>query len=691
MQQQGALALAPDAGNFVQRRAGDIGRALGPVGPDDKAMGFVAQALHVIEDGILRLQAERLLTRAEESFAAGIAIGALGDGDQRHIVDPEIGQGTFSGAKLAGTAVDHDQIGPLPAFAVGIFLLGAGEAPAHHLAHHGVVVARRDLAGDGEFPIGRFHESIWPGDDHGAIGVTALKVAVVIDLDTLGHLLQAKGDLHPLQQLALGGIFGNHQIAPGAAARPTDLDPALGLDAQGLGQQRRLGRQLVHQDQRWGRLVGIEQGDESRQDLGQRQVTIMAREIAAIAEIAAGAEEEDLDAGLAAGLVAGDDIGVADFRDVDVLMTLHVGERAQTVADRAGALEIQRVAGGLHVGCQPRLNVAALAREEIPRLFHQLPVILQRDAAGAGRRAALDLIQQAGARAAAVDAVVAGAQQEGALQRRDGAMHGARRGEWPVVVALARAGAAMLGDLGGGMVAGDQDIGKGFVVAQQHVVAGHQPLDQVDLQQQRLDLGVGGDDLELDRLGDHPAQTFRQFSNLGIGRDALLQIARLAHVERVAGLVQHAIDAGVCRQTLDRLHDDLKTARQHTAGARNLAVLCGVVTHRSWDPFRRTIRYPRNLWVTLSKTNPDRRPSLAIPIVSSLCLIFGQKRQAIEVAPVFLTGLLQFCHSGNFALDSCPSGRRRRGLCKTGLRSARFSRRENWAISIGSCLTSSHH
>ena len=70
-----------------------------------------------------------------------------------------------------------------------------------------------------------------PGDDHGAIGVAALEMAVVIDLDALGDLLQAERLLHALQQMALGGVLRHapgqrlagvgqgvvDQIAPGAA------------------------------------------------------------------------------------------------------------------------------------------------------------------------------------------------------------------------------------------------------------------------------------------------------------------------------------------------------------------------------------------------------------------------------------------------------------------------------------------
>ena len=78
------------------------------------------------------------------------------------------------------------------------------------------------------------------------------------------------------------------------------------------------------------------------------------------------------------------------------------------------------------------------------------------------------------------------------------------------------------------------DIGKRFVVAQQHVVARHEALDQVAFEQQRLDLGVGDDDFHRARLGDHALQPVRQIVDLGVVGDPVLEIARLADIERVA-------------------------------------------------------------------------------------------------------------------------------------------------------------
>ena len=143
-------------------------------------------------------------------------------------------------------------------------------------------------------------------------------------------------------------------------------------------------------------------------------------------------------------------------------------------------------------------------------------------------------MQQARPRAAFEQRSRARAQQERALQRGDGAVDRPDRGERPVIVALARARAAMLEDLRRPVIRRDEDVGKRLVVAQQHVEARPQPLDQVGLEQQRLGLGRGRD--EFDRRGrrDHARDARVVAGRPRIGEDALLDVLRLADVEHVA-------------------------------------------------------------------------------------------------------------------------------------------------------------
>src|SRR5262249_10905074 len=142
----------------------------------------------------------------------------------------------------------------------------------------------------------------------------------------------------------------------------------------------------------------------------QFELLVMAREIGAVAVVAAAAEEEHLDAGVPAGLVRGDHVGLVEAGDVDRLVRLDVGERAGAVAEARRRLGPEGLALRLHLPRQPLLHLTAASRQELARLADQRLVVRGADAADAGAGAALDLILQAGSRAAGIDAVGAGAQ-----------------------------------------------------------------------------------------------------------------------------------------------------------------------------------------------------------------------------------------------------------------------------------------
>ena len=108
-----------------------------------------------------------------------------------------------------------------------------------------------------------------------------------------------------------------------------------------------------------------------------------------------------------------------------------------------------------------------------------------------------------------------------------------------------RARAAMLEDLRGPVIGGDQDVGEGFVVAQQHVEARSQALDQIGLEQQRLCLGAGDDEFERPRRSQHALDAGIEAGRTGVGGNAFLDILGLAHIEHVAARIDHAIDAGL--------------------------------------------------------------------------------------------------------------------------------------------------
>ena len=206
------------------------------------------------------------------------------------------------------------------------------------------------------------------------------------------------------------------------------------------------------------------------------------------------------------------------------------------------------------------LHLLALAGQEIAGFVDQLGIVLGADLAGARARAALDLVEQARPRAAFEHRVRAGAQQERALQRVDGAADRAGRSERSVIFALARARAAMLEDAGRGVVGGQHDVGERLVVPHQHVKARPQALDQIGFKQQRFGFGAGHHEFHRRGLAHHAADAVGVETALRVVGDALLQAARLADIEHVAGRVHHAVDAGRIGQALDELLDDVGAA-----------------------------------------------------------------------------------------------------------------------------------
>ena len=296
--------------------------------------------------------------------------------------------------------------------------------------------------------------------------------------------------------------------------------------------------------------LAIELADESIQHLGRRQGFVGLREIGPVAPVLEGAEEEDLDAELPGLLVDGEDIRLFDALRVDVLARRDGREGGKPVPEARRRLELHLVGRHLHLLLQQLLHRLALAREEVLGLVDQLCIARIADLMRTGSGAALDLEQETRPVAVVEIAVGAGAQQEGALQRVDGAPDRAGAGERPVIIAGAVPRAPVLGELRRPVPFGHQDVREGFVVPHQHVVARAQLLDEVGLEQQRLGLGRRGDEFHAFRLGDHAGDAVGMTEAARIARDALLEAAGLADIEHIAAIADHAVDAGGIGQRL---------------------------------------------------------------------------------------------------------------------------------------------
>ena len=473
------------------------------------------------------------------------------------------------------------------------------ETPLQHLAHHRVVVARRQAFGfDVELAVLVLDEAVRARHDHGADGIGALDVAVVVDLDPLRRMRQPKRGDHRLQQPSLGRGIGElaaerlarigqrvrDQFLLFAAPRRGDFHLESGLDRERIGQQFGFFDLVRQQDEFRRRFVVVELREERGQHLFRSKRFLRARKIGAVAPVLSGAKEEHLDAGISALLMDGEHVGFLHGARIDALLRLDRRERGEAVAVKRRGFELEFAGGLFHFGRQLLLHQPAAAGQEILGLAHQFGIAGKIDLAGTRPRAAADLIEQARPRAAFKKRVGAGAHQKRALQRRDGAIDRARRSEWPEILAGPRLRAAMLEDLRRPVIAGDQNIGKRLVVAQLHVEAGPQLLDQIGLEQQRLGLGRGRHDLDRHGGGDHAQDAGRlDRAHPRVGGKPVADVFRLADIQHVIGRIEHAIDAGrgwgQPHRLLDRGMADRQRPFRHRLVAlfRNFGQPCLVV------------------------------------------------------------------------------------------------------------------
>ena len=280
--------------------------------------------------------------------------------------------------------------------------------------------------------------------------------------------------------------------------------------------------------------VEVELRQERVEHLLARQSAIGARKIGAVAPVLIGAEEEHLDAELPRLVSDREHVRFGDRARIDALLALNRGERADAVAKPGRAFEVERRGGLVHGMAKAALDRAAAAGKEIARFRHQVRIVAERDFPGAWRRAALDLVQQAGPRSIGVKTVRAGAQEKRPLKGVQGAKYRAGARKRAEIVAGQAAGAAMLDEPRGWVCGANQDIGEALVVAQRDVVARLELLDEISLEEQRLGVRCGGDEHHRAGLRDHARDAARLALGRHIGGDALLDRARLADIEHLA-------------------------------------------------------------------------------------------------------------------------------------------------------------
>ena len=146
----------------------------------------------------------------KKRLAPGLAVATLGDRDDRQ--SPMPSSASTCAPQRAGPCRRRRAAGPARAGgrpslrrrarrAVRPPRSRRREAASHHLAHHAVVVAGRHVRrADVELAVVVLGEAFRPGDDHGADGIGAHDVRIVVDLDPPRRLAAGRSRTEPDEQ-----------------------------------------------------------------------------------------------------------------------------------------------------------------------------------------------------------------------------------------------------------------------------------------------------------------------------------------------------------------------------------------------------------------------------------------------------------------------------------------------------------
>ena len=135
MLKQRPLSRWPDAGNVIEQIFGHGLFPLRTVRADGEAVRLVAQALHEIEDGIVRREAEGRFSRHEKALTARVPVRAFGNAHDGQAVKTKFSQHGLGRGQLALAAVDQDKVRPcanVAALGFGVVLASFVRDQAQH-------------------------------------------------------------------------------------------------------------------------------------------------------------------------------------------------------------------------------------------------------------------------------------------------------------------------------------------------------------------------------------------------------------------------------------------------------------------------------------------------------------------------------------------------------------------------------
>jgi hypothetical protein len=234
---------------------------------------------------------------------------------------------------------------------------------------------------------------------------------------------------------------------------------------------------------------------------------------------------------------------------LDDLALGHVPDGPEGVAVSRRHLEVLLVRGGLHLGLEARFELLVPALQEEDDVGDRLRVGLAgREPGDTGTEAGMEVVVQAGPGQLPVDLDRAGADLKVPRDHPhdppcEPSPEGTEIGVAVVLHAARHQGARP------GLARRDLDVGVGLVVAEADVVAGAMLLDQGVLEQQRLEVRVRDDRLDV-LVGAEQGGRLGIEVLAEIGGDPFADRAGLAHVEKAPSRPSEQVDARTVGQAL---------------------------------------------------------------------------------------------------------------------------------------------
>src|SRR5437764_11845503 len=275
---------------------------------------------------------------------------------------------------------------------------------------------------------------------------------------------------------------------------------------------------------------------------------------------AAMADSKDLGVALRAGGIDDQQV-VALYRAAEQLLRdKHLARLAQQIAQPGGALELEVIRGVAQFGVHAGQQLVARAAQEVTHLPHHRVVLLGADAAVARPQAAPQRVAQARGAVVCARGPPRGAEPAGARADGEQALHQVdHRPDGPARAVRPEVARAVGGDLARAIDAGkrvlhvDLDEGVVFIGALLDVEAWLVALDQLVLQDERLQLRADHDRLQGAHGFEQPVGLAAVAQRLRvIGGDPRAQVLGLPDVDDCAALILHQVDAGRGRQVLSQ-------------------------------------------------------------------------------------------------------------------------------------------